>query len=143
MIYTEEDLEQAYSMGYNEAVDDVNAYIEQESMEFSLDESYDEDYSAVEDAIMNETKSWKKKEHNQAIMRDTLRLANKYGIKDKDGKYVAMKKSFGNDGRHTDGLNRGWKKYESDKDNGKFKERANDGRITKDGKIQTYVHPKV
>ena len=137
MIYTEEDLKQAYAMGYNEAVDDVNAYIE------SCDEEYDEDYSAVEAAIMNETKSWKKKEHNQAIMRDTLRLANKYGIKDKDGKYVAMKKSFGNDGRHTDGLNRGWKKYESDKDNGKFKERANDGRVTKDGKIQTYAHPKV
>ena len=138
MFYTEEDLKQAYTMGYNEAVDDVNAYIE------SCNEEYDyEDYSAVEAAIMNETKSWKKKEHNQAIMRDTLRLANKYGIKDKDGKYVAMKKSFGNDGRHTDGLNRGWKKYESDKDNGKFKERANDGRVTKDGKIQTYVHPKV
>ena len=137
MIYTEEDLEQAYTIGYNEAVDDVNAYIE------SCDEEYDEDYSAVEAAIMNETKSWKKKEHNQAIMRDTLRLANKYGIKDKDGKYVAMEKSFGNDGRHIDGLNRGWKKYESDKDNGKFKERANDGRVTKDGKIQTYVHPKV
>jgi hypothetical protein len=55
MIYTEEDLKQAYDMGYNEAVDDVNEYIDQESMEFSLDESYDEDYSAVEDAIMNET----------------------------------------------------------------------------------------
>ena len=60
MIYTEEDLKQAYAMGYNEAVDDVNAYIDQESTEFSLDESYDEDYSAVEDAIMNETKSWKR-----------------------------------------------------------------------------------
>ena len=96
MIYTEEDLEQAYSMGYNEAVDDVNAYIEQESMEFSLDESYDndDDYSAVEDAIMNETKSWRKKEHNQAIRQDTLRLANENGIKDKDGQYVAMKKIF-------------------------------------------------
>ena len=57
MIYTEEDLEQAYAIGYNEAVDDVNEYIYQESMEFSLDESYDDDYSAVEDAIMNETKS--------------------------------------------------------------------------------------
>ena len=56
MIYTEEDLKQAYDMGYNEAVDDVNEYIDQESMEFSLDESYDEDYSAVEDAIMNESK---------------------------------------------------------------------------------------
>ena len=42
-------------MGYNEAVDDVNTYIE------SCDEEYDEDYSAVEDAIMNETKTWKKK----------------------------------------------------------------------------------
>lgn len=143
MIYTEEDLKQAYTIGYNEAVDDVNAYIDQESMEFSLDESYDDGYSAVEAVIMNETKSVNKKEHNQAIMRDTLRLANKYGIKDKDGKYVAMKKSFGNDGRHVDGLNRGWKKLESDEDNGKFKKRANDGRVTKDGKIQAYVHPKV
>ena len=51
-------------MGYNEAVDDVNEYIE------SCDEEYDEDYSAVEDAIMNETKSWKKKEHNNAIYND-------------------------------------------------------------------------
>ena len=50
MIYTEEDLKQAYAMGYNEAVDDVNAYIE------SCDEEYDEDYSAVEAAIMNEAK---------------------------------------------------------------------------------------
>lgn len=55
MIYTEEDLEQAYTIGYNEAVDDVNAYIDQESMEFSLDESYDEDYSAVEDMVANES----------------------------------------------------------------------------------------
>ena len=36
MIYTEEDLEQAYAIGYNEAVDDVNEYIDQESMEYSL-----------------------------------------------------------------------------------------------------------
>ena len=61
MIYTEEDLEQAYAIGYNEAVDDVNEYIDQESMEFSLDESYDDDYSAVEAAIMNETSSANKK----------------------------------------------------------------------------------
>lgn len=27
MFYTEEDLKQAYTMGYNEAVDDVNTYI--------------------------------------------------------------------------------------------------------------------
>ena len=67
MIYTEEDLKQAYSLGYNEAVDDVNAYIEQDSMEFSLDESCDDGYSAVEDVIMNETKSWRKEEHEKAI----------------------------------------------------------------------------
>ena len=72
MIYTEEDLKQAYAIGYNEAVDDVNEYIDQESMEFSLDESYDndDDYSAVEDAIMNETKRWKKKEHTKAIIKN-------------------------------------------------------------------------
>lgn len=45
-IYTKEDLEKAYTIGYNEAVDDVNEYID------SLDESYDddEDYSAVEES---------------------------------------------------------------------------------------------
>ena len=77
MIYTEEDLKQAYDMGYNEAVDDVNAYIEQESTEFSLDESYDDDYSAVEAAIMNETKSWRKKEHTKAIIKNYKKLADK------------------------------------------------------------------
>ena len=80
MIYTEEDLEQAYAIGYNEAVDDVNAYIEQESMEFSLDESYDDeddDYSAVEAAIMNETKSWNKKEHTKAIINNYKKIVDK------------------------------------------------------------------
>ena len=59
MIYTEEDLEQAYAIGYNEAVDDVNEYIDQESMEFSLDESYDDDYSAVEDIVCMQIKTKK------------------------------------------------------------------------------------
>ena len=74
MIYTEEDLKQAYAIGYNEAVDDVNAYIE------SCDEEYDndEDYSAVEAAIMNETKSWKKKEHEKAALNDLRKIHNKY-----------------------------------------------------------------
>ena len=57
MIYTEEDIQKAYAMGYNEAVDDVNEYIDQESMEYNLDDemdNYNEDYSAVEDMIMNE-----------------------------------------------------------------------------------------
>ena len=64
MIYTEEDLKQAYNMGYNEAVDDVNAYIE------SCDEEYDndEDYSAVEDVIMNESKSYKKTQRDNVIL---------------------------------------------------------------------------
>ena len=60
MIYTEEDIQKAYAMGYNEAVDDVNNYIDQESMDYNLDDEMDnynenEDYSAVEDMIMNET----------------------------------------------------------------------------------------
>ena len=76
MIYTEEDLKQAYSLGYNEAVDDVNAYIEQDSMEFSLDESCDDDYSAVEDVIMNETKRWRKEEHEKAIHKFGRRYIN-------------------------------------------------------------------
>lgn len=65
MIYTEEDLEQAYAIGYNEAVDDVNEYAEQESMEFSLDD----DYSAVEDMIYNETKTENKKKRDEYIKR--------------------------------------------------------------------------
>ena len=92
MIYTEEDLKQAYSLGYNEAVDDVNAYIEQDSMEFSLDESCDDgysavedmvtnesaktSYSAVEDVIMNETKRWRKEEHEKAIHKFGRRYIN-------------------------------------------------------------------
>lgn len=71
MIYTEEDLKQAYAMGYNEAVDDVNEYIE------SCDESYDDDYSAVEAVIMNETKSVNKEKHDKIIKK----------IADGDGKH--------------------------------------------------------
>ena len=79
MIYTEEDLKQAYSLGYNEAVDDVNAYIEQDSMEFSLDESCDDGYSAVEDMICNETSRVNKLKHNDAIENRVVNLKKKYG----------------------------------------------------------------
>ncbi len=74
MFYTEEDLKQAYTIGYNEAVDDVNEYIE------SCNEEYDndEDYSAVEDMVYNETKSWKKKEHEKAALNDLRKIHNKY-----------------------------------------------------------------
>ena len=77
MIYTEEDLEQAYAIGYNEAVDDVNEYIDQESMEFSLDESYDDDYSAVEDMVCNENSRWRKREHTLAAIRRSNALDKK------------------------------------------------------------------
>lgn len=89
MIYTEEDLKQAYAMGYNEAVDDVNAYIE------SCNEEYDddEDYSAVEDVIMNETKSWKKKEHNKAMDRE---YANYFRKKFKGEPLSTNEKKHGN-----------------------------------------------
>ena len=86
MIYTEEDLKQAYDMGYNEAVDDVNEYIDQESMEFSLDESYDEDYSAVEDMVCNEkteygSPEWMKR-HELSNMRRTAE--KKFGLSNND-----------------------------------------------------------
>nr|DAG62849.1 MAG TPA: hypothetical protein [Caudoviricetes sp.] len=102
MIYTEEDLKQAYDMGYNEAVDDVNAYIEQDSTEFSLDESYDEDYSAVEDAIMNETKSVNKEKHDKIVTDyyndkhhnpnfDPNEEVKKYGVKQTLLRHKALK----------------------------------------------------
>ena len=74
MIYTEEDLQQAYAMGYNEAVDDVNEYYGEESMEFSLDDdysAYDEDSSVVEDMVMNEAKL--SQEEKNKIMRNSGR----------------------------------------------------------------------
>ena len=71
-----EDLKQAYAMGYNEAVDDVNAYIE------SCDESYDDDYSAVEDAIMNESNRVKK-------------LQNSWGAQKEWDNLNALKKKIG------------------------------------------------
>ena len=46
-------------------------------MKFSLDESCDDDYNAVEDAIMNETKSWKKEEHMNAMANELSRIKNK------------------------------------------------------------------
>ena len=79
MIYTEEDIQKAYAMGYNEAVDDVNEYIDQESMEYNLDDemdNYNEDYSAVEDMIMNETKTMRKQEHNKAMSKALERIRN-------------------------------------------------------------------
>ena len=80
MIYTEEDLKQAYAMGYNEAVDDVNEYIDQESMEFSLDESYDDDYSAVEDAIMESIERGSPEWIKRKEVSNSLRIANKAGV---------------------------------------------------------------
>ena len=49
-------------------------------MEFSLDESYDDDdYSAVEDAIMNETKSVNKDKHADAMNREITKYAKRDG----------------------------------------------------------------
>lgn len=77
MIYTEEDLKQAYAMGYNEAVDDVNAYIE------SCNEEYDDDdYSAVEAVIMNESNRVKK-------------LQNSYDAQKEWDNLSALKKKIG------------------------------------------------
>ena len=97
MIYTEEDLEQAYAIGYNEAVDDVNEYIDQESMEFSLNESYYDDYSAVEDAIMNENSRLKKSEHTMAAIRRSNAIDKKFI----DNRHLTVK-----DEKHGDALDR-------------------------------------
>lgn len=77
MIYTEEDLKQAYAMGYNEAIDDANAYIE------SCNEEYDDDdYSAVEAVIMNESNRVKK-------------LQNSYDAQKEWDNLSALKKKIG------------------------------------------------
>ena len=88
-IYTEEDIQKAYAIGYNEAVDDVNEYIDQESMEYNLDDemnNYNEDYSAVEDMIINETKTMRKQEHNKAMSKAFERIRNTHyrDLTDKD-----------------------------------------------------------
>ena len=108
MIYTEEDLEQAYAIGYNEAVDDVNEYIDQESMEFSLDESYDEDYSAVEDVIMNETSRVNKEKHAAAMEREINKYEKRDGSTgDYRGMYLKYKKNDSDyDREHKHALNK-------------------------------------
>ena len=81
-IYTEEDLEKAYAIGYNEAVDDVNEYIDQESMEYNLDDemdNYNEDYSAVEDMIFSENSRANKIKHTKAVANRANALIKKNG----------------------------------------------------------------
>ena len=64
-------------------------------MEFSLDESYDDDdYSAVEDAIMNETKSVNKDKHADAMNREITKYAKRDGG---PGDYSAALKYTDND----------------------------------------------
>lgn len=131
MIYTEEDLKQAYAMGYNEAVDDVNAYIE------SCDESYDDDYSAVEDAIMNETKDLNKHKHNLAIKKEADRLAEKHGVETDKG--LVLKGLSDQEVRHATAINaamgKGIKDYKQNK--------ALNRNRTADGGIRINLHPKV
>ena len=143
MIYTEEDLKQAYAMGYNEAVDDVNAYIEScdedNSMEFSLDESYDndDDDSAVEAAIMNETKDLNKHKHNLAIKKEADRLAEKHGVETDKG--LVLKGLSDQEVRHATAINaalgKGIKDYKQNK--------ALNRNRTADGGIRINLHPKV
>ena len=146
MIYTEEDLKQAYAMGYNVAVDDVNAYIElcneeyvDESMDFSLDESYDnnDDDSAVEAAIMNETKDLNKHKHNLAIKKEADRHAEKHGVETDKG--LVLKGLSDQEVRHATAINaamgKGIKDYKQNK--------ALNRNRTADGGIRINLHPKV
>ena len=121
MIYTEEDLKQAYAMGYNEAVDDVNEYIDQESMEFSLDKSYDEDYSAVEDAIMESIERGSPEWVKRKAVSNSLRIANKAGVNPKKLMYapdalstnerINLRKEIKNNGFYNGGLKKAKEKY--------------------------------
>ena len=103
MIYTEEDLKQAYAMGYNEAVDDVNEYIE------SCNEEYDddEDYSAVEAAIMNETSRVNKKKHADAMMKEINKYAERDGSTGDYSMYLKYNKNDSDyDRKHKHALNK-------------------------------------
>lgn len=132
MIYTEEDLKQAYAMGYNEAVDDVNAYIE------SCDEEYDdEDYSAVEDMICNETKSINKHKHNLAIKKEADRLAEKHGVETDKG--FVLRGLSDQKVRHANAINAAMGKAINDY---KLNKALNRNR-TADGGIRVNLHPKV
>ena len=133
MIYTEEDLKQAYTMGYNEAVDDVNSYIEY------CNEEYDdeEDYSVVEDIIMNETKDLNKHKHNLAIKKEADRLAEKHGVETDKG--LVLKGLSDQEVRHATAINaalgKGIKDYKQNK--------ALNRNRTADGGIRINLHPKV
>ena len=52
-------------------------------MEFSLDESYDEDYSAVEDAIMESIERGSPEWVKRKEVSNSLRIANKAGVNPK------------------------------------------------------------
>ena len=64
-------------------------------MEFSLDESYYDDYSAVEDAIMNETSRVNKLKHNDAIENERYkqRITDGYHL-DNHEKSVMLKRAY-------------------------------------------------
>ena len=121
MIYTEEDLEQAYAIGYNEAVDDVNEYIDQESMEFSLDESYYDDYSAVEDAIMESIERGSPEWVKRKEVSNSLRIANKAGVNPKKimnapgalspNERINLRREIKNNGFYNGGLKKAKEKY--------------------------------
>lgn len=84
MIYTEEDLQQAYIIGYNEAVNDLDRLIDEsyvENTEFSLDEhcdSYHEDYSAVEEIVYSESNAATRARHKKIADKTRETLKNKY-----------------------------------------------------------------
>ena len=108
MIYTEEDLQQAYAMGYNEAVDDVNAYIESCNEECNNDE----DYSAVEAAIMNETKSVNKDKHADAMKREINKYEERDGSTGNYSMYLKYRKNDSDyDREHKRALNKAISDY--------------------------------
>ena len=91
-------------------------------MEFSLDESYDDDYSAVEDIICNEgieygSPEWMKRKE----VSNSLRIANKTGVNPKKimnapdalspNERINLRKEIKNNGFYNGGLKKAKEKY--------------------------------
>ena len=92
-------------------------------MEFSLDESYDEDYSAVEDAIMESIERGSPEWVKRKEVSNSLRIANKAGVNPKKlirasdsdvlspNERINLRKEIKNNGFYNGGLKKAKEKY--------------------------------
>ena len=76
-------------------------------MEFSLDESYDDDYSVVEDMICNETSRVNKQKHADAMEREINKYEKRDGSTGDYSMYLKYKKNDSDyDREHKHALNK-------------------------------------